>query len=258
MSLDYSEFHLCESFESVQGEGSFVGSPALFIRLLGCNKLCKFCDEPNHRNKSEIEKSGFAKDVFHYLAIKHAEFLSLRSLVVITGGEPTLYELNSLIGELRFKTDAYVSVESNGYNPTAATQAQLYTYSPKGCDLKLEKFIPLVGAACREGGWLFDRVRQKTRTDIKLLFREGEEKETLARLNALRQEFEKMYRNLSGENPSSYINVYLSAINEADTINNENNRALAKFMLAPEFRETDGSILGVKMNVQLHKFLNIK
>lgn len=258
MKLEYSEFHLCESFESIHGEGSFVGAPALFIRLSGCDKACKFCDEPAHRFKDKIEKSGSAEEIFRHVHTKHRNFFCWSPLVVITGGEPTLYDLDPLIEEMRAWANARVSVESNGYNPAAASRAHLYTYSPKGADLETERFASLIQAACRDG-WLFKRTLAKTYTDIKLLFKKGDEKETLEKLRVLQRELSKMSEIfVSVERPRSYVDVYLSAINEVDTINNENNQALVSFMFTPEFQEACEGASRVKMSAQLHKFLSIK
>ena len=33
-----------EIFYSIQGEGRYTGTPAIFIRLAGCNLRCDFCD----------------------------------------------------------------------------------------------------------------------------------------------------------------------------------------------------------------------
>ncbi|MDO5760148.1 MAG: 7-carboxy-7-deazaguanine synthase QueE [Bacteroidota bacterium] len=82
-----------DMFYSIQGEGEFVGMPAFFIRLAGCDVGCDFCDEKRawHPSSdmmmevediiSEVKKSG-AKNV------------------VITGGEPSLFDLTSLTQSL--------------------------------------------------------------------------------------------------------------------------------------------------------------
>jgi len=31
---------VCEMFESIQGEGIYIGTPSVFIRLHGCKELC--------------------------------------------------------------------------------------------------------------------------------------------------------------------------------------------------------------------------
>lgn len=77
-----------EIFHSIQGEGPFMGRPAVFLRLSGCVKpYCAFCDTP------EALGSGKTMAVD---AVFSEVFSRSSSLVVITGGEPFLQWENGL------------------------------------------------------------------------------------------------------------------------------------------------------------------
>lgn len=68
-----------EIFESLQGEGRYIGHPALFIRLQGCNKNCKYCDTE--------WKTGDSIETRNLIDIINN---SNKKIIVWTGGEPTL------------------------------------------------------------------------------------------------------------------------------------------------------------------------
>ncbi len=91
-----------EIFYSIQGEGKFTGTPAIFIRLAGCNLACGFCDT-EHRLHKEYTENEIMREIAGYKA-KH---------VVITGGEPMLQLTFSLIDKLH-KAGKFVQVETNG------------------------------------------------------------------------------------------------------------------------------------------------
>ncbi len=98
-----------EIFTSIQGEGAWVGSPCVFIRLSGCNLECSWCDT-DHTTHTDMTEDGIVKRV-HEIGgpdIQH---------VVITGGEPTLHDLMPLIHALGDNFKCGVEIETNGTRP---------------------------------------------------------------------------------------------------------------------------------------------
>ncbi len=116
-------YPVIEIFTSIQGEGFHMGKGAAFIRLAGCNLHCSWCDTPAAFDvKSAVQMS--ASEIVSYAEMPHDH-------VVITGGEPTLYNLNPLIVELH-KAGKYVAIETNGTNPIPSEwKIDWITASPK-------------------------------------------------------------------------------------------------------------------------------
>ena len=83
-------------FETVQGEGAFLGAPAFFIRLQGCSVGCYFCDE----KESWKHDKNFQEFSSEEIIIKLKEMNHQLKRVVITGGEPTEQDLSDLISKL--------------------------------------------------------------------------------------------------------------------------------------------------------------
>jgi len=106
-----------EIFYSLQGEGYYVGTPSIFIRLSGCNLHCPFCDT-RHQTFEELTEDEI---------IRHASDFPARH-VVITGGEPSLQLTQSLIDGLH-DAGKYMAVETNGTHPLPAVD--WITLSPK-------------------------------------------------------------------------------------------------------------------------------
>lgn len=94
-----------EIFYSLQGEGYYAGTPAVFIRFSGCNLRCPFCDT-KHETGEWMDENDIASQVGQYPA-RH---------VVLTGGEPSLFATPTLLEKLH-RAGRYVAVETNGTHP---------------------------------------------------------------------------------------------------------------------------------------------
>lgn len=101
-----------EIFYSLQGEGHYTGTPAVFIRFAGCNLKCSFCDT-DFTSFTEMTEDDIVREIGQY-PTNH---------IVITGGEPTLQITASLVSKLH-DAGKYVQIETNGTNVL-----------PEGCNI---------------------------------------------------------------------------------------------------------------------------
>src|SRR5437763_17222048 len=78
------ELKIAELFYSLQGEGSLVGVPSVFVRTTGCNLRCSWCDTPYTSWRPEgndMSLDAIGEACAEYGAARH---------VVLTGGEPMI------------------------------------------------------------------------------------------------------------------------------------------------------------------------
>ncbi|MBT0811973.1 7-carboxy-7-deazaguanine synthase QueE [Litoribacter ruber] len=111
-----------EAFYTIQGEGSFTGHAAYFIRLGGCDVGCVWCDV---KESWEAEKWP-VKSIEEIVA--EAEQHPGR-LVVITGGEPLMYNLDPLT-ELLKSRGFQTNIETSGAHPFSG-KFDWVCFSPK-------------------------------------------------------------------------------------------------------------------------------
>ena len=96
------EMRISEIFDSIQGEGSFLGTPCTFIRTAGCPVKCAFCDSKYSWEKGVDMTIKQIVEQVHY---KH---------VVITGGEPLIHvDLRLLVIALRLEGH-FIMLETSG------------------------------------------------------------------------------------------------------------------------------------------------
>ncbi len=97
---------IMEHFYTIQGEGFQSGKAAYFIRIGGCDVGCHWCDvkeswqAANHPLHTVKDIADLTKS-------------SLSSLVVITGGEPVMYQLNPITSALK-KLNKTICLETSG------------------------------------------------------------------------------------------------------------------------------------------------
>lgn len=124
-------YPVMEYFYSVQGEGFHAGSPAFFIRLGGCDVGCVWCDVKDSWDKD-------AHPVLETDVLVGAYEQSGAGLVIITGGEPAMYDLHPLTSALKEK-GALVHIETSGVYELKGVFDWI-TFSPK----KFKKPHPMV------------------------------------------------------------------------------------------------------------------
>ena len=93
-----------ETFYSIQGEGFYAGRPAHFIRLGGCDVGCGWCDVKESWDHGEHEIINVNKIV---------SGVNNEGIVVVTGGEPLMWDMNILTKELK-KNKNSVHLETSG------------------------------------------------------------------------------------------------------------------------------------------------
>jgi 7-carboxy-7-deazaguanine synthase len=141
---------IAEIFYSVQGEGSLVGVPSIFVRTSGCNLRCSWCDTPYTSwnpegvdlSIGEILDQAAALDGFG--AARH---------VVLTGGEPMIAPGIVELSEVFRERGMHITVE------TAGT-----VFTPVACDLM--SISPKLANSTPEGVFRLQHERLRQQPDV--------------------------------------------------------------------------------------------
>ena len=115
---------ISEIFYSVQGEGTLVGVPSVFVRTSGCNLRCGWCDTPYASWKPEGTEMSME-------AILEAVEACPTRFVVVTGGEPMVAkEMPRLLAKLR-EAGKHITIETAGTIAPEGVACDLASISPK-------------------------------------------------------------------------------------------------------------------------------
>ncbi len=124
-----SSLPVMEAFYTLQGEGVFAGHAAYFIRLAGCDVGCFWCDVKESWDKEAHPQQSISQ------IVKEASSFPAR-LVIITGGEPLMHNLDKLTEELK-KEGFRIHIETSGAHPLSGNLDWI-TLSPKRFKKPLE------------------------------------------------------------------------------------------------------------------------
>ncbi|MDH2908578.1 MAG: 7-carboxy-7-deazaguanine synthase QueE [Candidatus Eremiobacteraeota bacterium] len=97
--------HVTEIFYTLQGEGTWAGTPAVFIRLAGCNLACAFCDTDYALRSLESIAN---------IVARVDQLGGACPMVVLTGGEPLAQSATTALVDALRADGRRVHIESNG------------------------------------------------------------------------------------------------------------------------------------------------
>ena len=136
-------YKLNEIFQTIQGEGFYTGTPSIFVRLQGCPVGCAWCDTKHTWEvdpalkveiKSVVEKKAESDDWSQLSAAQLLEIIRDKEYtakhVVITGGEPCMYDLTAMC-ELLHSEGFTTQIETSGTFKVHAPDSTWVTVSPK-------------------------------------------------------------------------------------------------------------------------------
>lgn len=132
-----------EIFETIQGEGNYTGTPSIFLRLQGCPVGCSWCDTKHtwdihpdlliqlgETTQKKADSDHWANTDAQGIVELFRERGYRARHVVITGGEPCMYDLNPLC-ELLHQHGFSTQIETSGTFEILAPDSTWVTVSPK-------------------------------------------------------------------------------------------------------------------------------
>ena len=114
------QYKINEIYYSLQGEGFHTGVPSVFVRFSGCNLSCSFCDTA-HASGTMMTAQEIADAINAY---------PQAPLIVLTGGEPSLFVTDEFISYLKTATGKRIAMETNGTH-AVPSNIDWVTLSPK-------------------------------------------------------------------------------------------------------------------------------
>ncbi|MEI8670905.1 7-carboxy-7-deazaguanine synthase QueE [Vibrio sp. SA48] len=130
-------------FETIQGEGVYTGVPSVFIRLQQCLVGCAWCDTKQTWDATPQDECSTddilakTQDSPTWCSASAKQIISLYKKqgyqakhIVITGGEPCIYDLRPLAQAFE-AIGCQCQIETSGTSPIQTTEKTWVTVSPK-------------------------------------------------------------------------------------------------------------------------------
>lgn len=125
---------VCEEFDTIQGEGKYLGVPSHFIRTTSCNLRCSWKNSDGSETLCDTAYTSWFPEKGTDLDCKQTlEDLSKGEInhIVITGGEPLIQQDLVRIGNLFFDSHYHVTIETNGTIYREGLSRAFMSISPK-------------------------------------------------------------------------------------------------------------------------------
>lgn len=143
-------------FETIQGEGVFTGVPAVFVRLQECPVGCAWCDTKQTWEANEQDQQSFDQiivktgDSPNWCSASAQQIIAMYQSqgytakhIVITGGEPCIYDLVPLTQAFE-EIGCQCQIETSGTFEVKATKDTWVTVSPK---IAMKGKLPVIESA---------------------------------------------------------------------------------------------------------------
>ncbi|MBY7665899.1 7-carboxy-7-deazaguanine synthase QueE [Vibrio anguillarum] len=149
-------YKINEMFETIQGEGVHTGVPAVFIRLQECPVGCAWCDTKQTWDATPQDERPIndvlakTQDSPTWCSVSAEEMVSIYKTqgyhakhIVITGGEPCIYDLCPLAQAFE-AMGCHIQIETSGTFPVQTSVNTWVTVSPK---IAMKGKLPVLDSA---------------------------------------------------------------------------------------------------------------
>ncbi len=153
LAHDPASLPIAETFLSFQGEGKLAGMPSYFVRVSGCNLRCRWCDTP-YASWNPEGRRVLVDDLVSEACASGARH------VVLTGGEPMLFEACAALGTALRARGMHLTIETAG-TIDRPIPCDLISISPK-----LANSTPAGDPRDPAGAWAARHEARRLKADI--------------------------------------------------------------------------------------------